>query len=1005
MNFTVALNFIPELKKFQNLKRADWTQFKSILEGHPIPPIPQSCDDLDVQACDIGQLITQTTDFVCPWREDKGRSNPWHTKELRYAKAQLSAIRKLAAKHPHLIPEAKAQETAYRGLLRRTKNQSWRDFCSEMDCLGPAAKKIKALKKRDGHREIGIIRNQTGDWTETPSQTVQTLVDVHFPDSKPTEIGLLPRISATNSPFIDFVTEERIIEAFESFAPMKSPGQDGIRAIQLKKVPPNLIKWFRNIFIASINLGYPPRCWRQIKAVFIPKPGKEDYDTAKSFRPISLSSFILKALERIIYWWLKSNILLDPLPNQHAFTPNRSCDTALSTLVDKIESAVHRRKYILVVSLDIAGAFDNIGFDCLNQGFINHNCDPAISEWYNYLGRNREVTTSIKGTTLTFQPGKGTMQGDILSPPGWGLGINDTGPITANSPVELDKYADDLILTIIGIDPQAMMELMQGALNRAVKWADPKGLSFAPAKTQVMLSTNKRKFSLPKCLALYGTELPFLDEITYLGITIDKKLTWTNHINRRIAKCKKLLFTAKNAVGRDWGLKPHVARWIITAIVRPTLSYGAHVWCPQKWPKTTIRSLYSLQRLGLAMMFSPMKSTPTRSMEILAGLEPLHIYLEKQAVLSHNRLQNYINSFRPKWDGTTDVIRVGHRLHWSNLLKEIVPEGTPTAHISSSMLWNRNFAYSLEEHGKLVPGLAKQENTVLVYTDGSLIDGYAGSGWLITKGDFVLHENHLSLGNDTTVFQAEVAAMLHATEWLLANFWSLDRTKIFILVDNQAAIRAVSHRSFKDGLVLECRNKINSLSFQNDVTLGWIRGHAESCGNEVADSLAKSGSLTPLDHPVLPMAKRTIERKIADKYLTRWQHEWEETKEHVHSKSFLFDVRDEAYKTIKRLPKQRLRRLCAFVTGHVNLRYFVKKFDPTISPWCRWCDEELEKPLHIADDCPRFAQARLLWWTGRPPDTANDTTRRISFCLKILSEPEIVKALETWLSTEAADSP
>jgi hypothetical protein len=49
MNFTVALNFIPELKKFQNLKKADWTRFRSILEGIPVPPIPQTCDELDEQ--------------------------------------------------------------------------------------------------------------------------------------------------------------------------------------------------------------------------------------------------------------------------------------------------------------------------------------------------------------------------------------------------------------------------------------------------------------------------------------------------------------------------------------------------------------------------------------------------------------------------------------------------------------------------------------------------------------------------------------------------------------------------------------------------------------------------------------------------------------------------------------------------------------------------------------------------------------------------------------------
>ena len=43
-----------------------------------------------------------------------------------------------------------------------------------------------------------------------------------------------------------------------------------------------------------------PKIRNITKAILIPKPGKANYDNPKSYRPISLTSFLMKGLERII---------------------------------------------------------------------------------------------------------------------------------------------------------------------------------------------------------------------------------------------------------------------------------------------------------------------------------------------------------------------------------------------------------------------------------------------------------------------------------------------------------------------------------------------------------------------------------------------------------------------------------------------------------------------------------------------------------------------------------
>jgi hypothetical protein len=44
-------------------------------------------------------------------------------------------------------------------------------------------------------------------------------------------------------------------------------------------------------FVACLAYGYIPLAWRAVRVIFIPKPGRDSYELAKSFRPISLPSF------------------------------------------------------------------------------------------------------------------------------------------------------------------------------------------------------------------------------------------------------------------------------------------------------------------------------------------------------------------------------------------------------------------------------------------------------------------------------------------------------------------------------------------------------------------------------------------------------------------------------------------------------------------------------------------------------------------------------------------
>ena len=159
------------------------------------------------------------------------------------------------------------------------------------------------------------------------------------------------------------VTYRRVERAIDSFAPYKSPGVDGIFPAFLQKSREFVIPHLVRIFRACLATGYVPAIWRQVKVVFIPKPGRNSYSGPRDYRPISLTSFLLKTLERLVVRYLRDETLaLVPLhSNQHAYQAGKSVETA-HQLFAWVEKAPDQQETALGVFLDIEGAFNPLAY-------------------------------------------------------------------------------------------------------------------------------------------------------------------------------------------------------------------------------------------------------------------------------------------------------------------------------------------------------------------------------------------------------------------------------------------------------------------------------------------------------------------------------------------------------------------------------------------------------------------------------------------------------------------
>ena len=108
-------------------------------------------------------------------------------------------------------------------------------------------------------------------------------------------------------------------------------------------------------------LSFTPTKWKESTVIWIPKPVKDDYKKFKAWRPISLSNYLVKALEKLITWEVDRVLENNPLnKNQHGFRRDKNTETAISSNTDNIEKHIMYGKPVIGVFLNIQAAFDTI---------------------------------------------------------------------------------------------------------------------------------------------------------------------------------------------------------------------------------------------------------------------------------------------------------------------------------------------------------------------------------------------------------------------------------------------------------------------------------------------------------------------------------------------------------------------------------------------------------------------------------------------------------------------
>ena len=179
----------------------------------------------------------------------------------------------------------------------------------------------------------------------------------------------------------------------KSFNPFKSPGPDGIYLVLLQRAGNPIIGPLVRLARASLTLDYVPKSWRGTRVIFIPKAGKNGWTSPNDFRPLNLTSFVLKTVERLVDRYIRDNILKEkPLHrDQHAYMAGCSTKTDLSKAVNLIMDQLNLKGFVIGTFMDIEGAFNHTYSEVIRRAMIRQGVPIAVVDWTCHMLGNRNI--------------------------------------------------------------------------------------------------------------------------------------------------------------------------------------------------------------------------------------------------------------------------------------------------------------------------------------------------------------------------------------------------------------------------------------------------------------------------------------------------------------------------------------------------------------------------------------------------------------------------------------
>ena len=310
-----------------------------------------------------------------------------------------------------------------------------------------------------------------------------------------------------------------------------------------------------------------------------------------NYRPISSLPILNKIFEKLLHsrlnnFFEQNGIFTD---NQYGFRKGKSTSDAVNDLLNNIYQAINGNEYLGAVFLDLSKAFDTVPHDILLQKLEHYGIRGiALNLMKSYLSNRKQFVSLDGNKSSTKEVSIGVPQGSVLDPLLFLIYINDLPRATKK--LKSILFADDTTMYTSHKSIRDLADKMSEELLHIRTWLIENSLTLNVNKTYYIVFT-RRKVPNDLRITIGPHVLDRQKNGKFLGVTLDEKLTFKEHIkciNSKISKTSGILFRLKHSFPLN------VLRSLYLALIYPYLNYCLLAWGSAKM--TTLQPIIILQK-------------------------------------------------------------------------------------------------------------------------------------------------------------------------------------------------------------------------------------------------------------------------------------------------------------------------------------------------------------------------------------------------------------------------